>query len=302
MLKTSLRYFSSVASSGSIRAASAALNVAQSAVSRQLQSLEFELGMELFDRHSRGVALTEAGQLLFTFTKNTMLDVDRLRSELDELLGLERGHVRICAIETMVHYILPRALMSFQSLYPGITYSVTIATTDEVVQAVQVGQADLGLGFSPIVDADIRLLYERVEPLLAVMSPMHPLAPKEQVSIIEVARYPVALSPSRSGARIVIDRACRNAGIKFTPQLETNSVELLHRFATLGGCVAPLLRHTVSQSMDSGQLRVVPFSDPEIAGTVTIMALEGRSLPLAAEKMAGVIAHQLDATSQTHRP
>ena len=296
MLKTALRYFISVASHGSIRAASGELNVAQSAVSRQLQSLEHDVGMTLFERRSRGVALTEAGELLFSFARSAMLDVDRLRSELDELLGLERGHVRISTIETMVPLILPRAINRFRSLHPRITFTITIATTDEVVEAVQAGQADIGLGFSPIVGPEITLKYERQEALLAVMSASHPLASRASVSIAEASAFPIALSPPRSGARIVVDRACREAGVKITPVLESNSVELLHRFVMVGDGIAPLLRHTISESLHRGELTVVPFTEDAIAGTVTIMALDGRNLPLASEKMASILADELDTT------
>lgn len=294
MLKTALRYFVSVAQQGSIRAASGEVNVAQSAVSRQLQALEYELGTTLFERRSRGVALTEAGELVFQFARRTMLDVDRLRSELDELQGLERGHVRIHAIETMVPFILPRALNRFRSMHSRITFKVTIATTDEVVEAVQDGQADIGLAFSPICGPEIVHLYERNEPLLAVMAPSHVLASRQSVSIGEIAAYPVAMSPPRSGARIVVDRACRDAAVKIEPALESNSVELLHRFATADNGIAPLLRHTITRNLDRGELSAVPFVDDTLAGTVTIIAMEGRRLPLASEKMVSVLSEELD--------
>lgn len=298
MLKTALRYFVSVAQQGSIRAASGEVNVAQSAVSRQLQALEYELGTPLFERRSRGVALTEAGELVFAFARRAMLDIDRLRSELDELQGLERGHVRIHAIETMVPFILPRAINRFRSMHPRITFKVTIATTDEVADAVQAGQTDIGLAFSPIVGPEIVHKYERIEPLLAVMASSHPLTSLTSVSVGQIAAYPVALSPPRSGARIVVDRACRDAGVKIEPALESNSVELLHRFATVGDGIAPLLRHTIIRNLTRGELSAIPFVERSLSGTVTIIALEGRSLPLASEKMVKVLSEELDGGHQ----
>lgn len=294
MLKTSLRYFVSVASHGSIRAASAELNVAQSAVSRQLQALEYEIGTALLERRSRGVVLTEAGELLFAFARNAQLDVDRLKSELDELQGLERGHIRISSMETMVPFILPRAISRFRELHPRITFTVTISTTDEVVEAVRAGHADIGLGFSPIIGPEIVLKYERAEPLLAVMSSSHPLASRDHISIGDVAGYPVAMSPPRSGARIVSDRAYRQADVKLFPALESNSVDLLRRFVMTGNGITLLLRHTVARSLDRGELTVLPFAEDTLAGTVVIMALDGRTLPLAAEKMVSILAEELD--------
>lgn len=298
MLKTSLRYFISVASHGSIRAASSELNVVQSAVSRQLQTLEHELGMPLLERRSRGVVLTEAGELVLAFARNAHLEVDRLKSELDELLGLERGHIRICAMETMVQFILPQAIMRFRSLHPRIAFTVTVATTDEVVEAVRSGQVDIGLGFSPVIGPEITLLYERLEPMLAVMTSNHPMASRQSVSIADIKDFPVALSPPRSGARVVTDQACREAGVKISPALESNSVDLLRRFAMSGDGIALLLRHTVSRSLDRGELTVLPFAEDTIAGTVTIMALDGRRLPLASEKMVTILTEELDRPSE----
>src|ERR1700761_9247132 len=145
MLKTSLRYFMSVVRHGSFRAASSELNVAQSAVSRQIQSLEYELGMPLFERRPRGVALTEAGQLLFGFCKNATFDADRMQSEFDALRGLQRGRVHIAAIESMVPAILPKAIDCFQKRFPSITFSIDVLTTDPIVDAVCNGDADIGI-------------------------------------------------------------------------------------------------------------------------------------------------------------
>ena len=86
-----LRYFYAVSQTRSIRKAADSLRVAQSAVSRQVKALEDELGVALFERHPRGVRLTDAGQILAKYAQQTILDLERIRSEIDDLRHLRRG-------------------------------------------------------------------------------------------------------------------------------------------------------------------------------------------------------------------
>jgi biotin operon repressor len=91
-----LRCFHAVSRTRSIREAAESLNVAQSAVSRQIKNLEAQMGVPLFARHARGVRLTDAGEILAKYTRQTMLNLERTRSEIEDLRALRRGTSR-CA-------------------------------------------------------------------------------------------------------------------------------------------------------------------------------------------------------------
>jgi len=254
MVRTSLRYFMAVARLGSIRAASGQLNVAQSAVSRQVQALEYQLGTVLFDRLPNGVMLTEGGRMLYEFGRKVEFEAVELQSELGSLKGLLRGHVRIAAIESMVPYVLPQAVGRFRTSHPGITFAVEATASEYICNLVRDGNADIGIGLSAHLDVDFHVVSSTPEKLMAVTSMSHPLAQQEQVSLHELAQWPMALAPHPSASRVIFEEACRAANIKVAPVLETNSVELMQRMATLGLSVALLLRHTIAGPVRDGQL------------------------------------------------
>jgi DNA-binding transcriptional LysR family regulator len=298
VLKTAIRYFSEVVQHGSIRAAAGDLGVAQSAISRQLQALERELGVPLLERRPRGVALTPAGELVFAYARETAFHTERLSSEIDALQGLRRGHVRIHAIEAMVPHLLPRAIDAFLAQFPGINFEVEVAGTDRVQMAVREGRAEIGIGFCAEPAIDIRQIFQVKEPLFAIVAPDHPLASRGKISVRELETWPVAVPGRLTGTRRVFDGACRLAKVSVRPALETNSVELMHRFALVGHGVAVLTRLTCVESLESRQVVAVRFKEPEMnRGTVDVITLTGRRLPVAAERFLVPLRRILDASS-----
>lgn len=294
MLSISLRYFMAIVRHGSIRAASEELNIAQSAVSRRLQALEHDIGSPLFQRRPRGVAPTEAGELLYAHALAMSFSGDRLRSELDELRSLKRGKVRVASMEAMVPSVLSGAIHVFRKHYPAVTFIVDIQTSDVVVETVAGGDADIGLTYSGILSPGIEVNYTSPAPLLAAMAPDHPLATRASLRVKDLVRWPLAIGPARSGSRVFFERACAEAHVTFEPALETNSVELAHRFALMGNGVTLQLRHYAAEMVRDGQLVAVPFADDTFSSKVSIITLKNRKLPLAAERFTTALRDELD--------
>jgi len=272
------------------------LNVAQSAISRQIQALEHELGASLLERRPRGVALTHAGELLYTYGRNATFHVERLVSELDALQGLRRGHVRIATIEALVPNLLPQAISRFLTQFPGITFAVEVLGTDRVVAAVKEGTADIGVAFSPQPANELHLVFRTREPLYAVVAPSHQLAKARKISVRDLVSWPVALPSKPTGSRMLFDAACRETHTTITPALETTSVELLHRFALISDGIGVMARHTFLDSLKSHKLVPLRFKESVLSsGTIDIVTLVGRHLPLAAEKFLIALRRELDS-------
>jgi DNA-binding transcriptional LysR family regulator len=294
MIKASLRYFGAVVQHGSIRAAAEALHVAQSAVSRQLQSLEQELAVQLIERRARGIAPTPAGELLFRYWRDANFHVERLRSEIDALQGLRRGNVRIATVESLTTNLLPDAIEKFRAQHPGITFEVMMSGSDGVAQAVRSGEAEMGFGLNLGSSSEFNVVHRVREPILAVMSPKHALATARTLSLSRLAGWPIALSMRRNGIRQLVEAAATAAGITLEPALVTNSVELQHRFARTGQGIAFLPRLPCAQSIKSGLLAGVHISDPALnSGTFDIITLAARKLPLAAEEFISIARQEL---------
>lgn len=293
MLKTSLRYLMSVARHGSIRAASNELNIAQSAVSRRLQALEYQIGTPLFERKPRGVTLTEAGKLLYAHCLDTTFALDRLYSEIDELKGLRRGLVRLAAMESVVTSALSSAIHTFRSKYPDIIFNVDILTSDKIMEIVREGDVDFGVTFGTEFSDDIHVVYHSSERLYVAMRPDHPLARKKSIGVRDLVSLPIALTPPKSSSRAVFDKGCAKAGLSLKPTLETNSIELMHQFALAGTGVTFMLRHVGIASVKSGELCTIPLEGKDFSSDVSIITLKDRKLPLAAESFLMTMQREL---------
>jgi DNA-binding transcriptional LysR family regulator len=294
MIKASLRYFGAVVQHGSIRAAAEALHVAQSAVSRQLQSLEQELDVQLIERRARGIVPTPAGALLYRYWRDASLHVERLRSEIDALQGLRRGNVRIATVESLTTGLLPDAIDIFRAHHPGVTFEIMMSGSNGVAQAVRSGEAEMGFGLDLGSAPEFKVVHRVREPILAIMSPKHALATARTLSLSRLAGWPITLSMPRNGIRQLVEAAATAAGITIEPALVTNSMELQQRFARTGQGIAFLPRLPCLQSIKSGSLVAVQVSDPALnSGTFDIITLAARKLPLAAEEFISIARQEL---------
>ncbi len=168
---TALRYFLEVAQCGSITEASARLHVAASALSRQIAGLEAQLGAPLFERHPRGMVLTEAGEILARHARRAHLDAERALGEIGALRGLRAGQVRLATSDAFANELVPRLCARFQQAHQGIRFSVQVLPTAEVPGAVRGGAADIGLCFSRAPEKDIEVAYRQSAPVQALLPP-----------------------------------------------------------------------------------------------------------------------------------
>ncbi len=295
MADNSLRYFAAVAEHGSIRKAAELLHVAQSAVSRQVMKLEDEFGMRLLERLPRGVRVTFAGQIILRHARDHLGQIERVRSEIAALKGLVRGVVRIYAIEALTHEVLPNAIAQFSERYPGVTFNVSIARTGEILDAVREVQTDLGFVFSPQLDAALVCRFRMRAPIMALVSPGHPLAKVTSVTLAELSAFPIALSSGPLGSRGLIDAACRQGDIQLAPILETNSMRLITQLVRTVGGVALLPRWAASISLRTNGLTAIRIRNRLLnSATVDAVALRSRQLLPAVDQFQNFVRAELE--------
>lgn len=284
-----LRYFNEVVRTGSIREAAERLNVAPSAISRQIRTLEQEFGLPLFERHARGVVPTTAGELYANYARAALLDLERINSEIDDLKGLRRGHVRICSVEGVVANGLTQALAAFRTRFAGVSFNLTIIGAELVIAAVRNGECDIGISFTSNLEPGVRYAARIRDPLCAIMAPGYPLAARPQVAFQELVSHPLAVPPKGFGIRTLLDARCRSAKLTMRPVLETNSIEAMRGFARTGSGVAFLPRLTVRREIEAGLAVALPLTDRDLQqATVDLCVLEGRRLPSAVD---GFLSH-----------
>jgi DNA-binding transcriptional LysR family regulator len=274
-----LRYFVEVARLGSIRIAAERLNVAPSAISRQIQNLEDTNGIPFFERHARGVVLTQAGQIFDEYARFVLQELDRTRSDINDLKQLRRGTIRVHSVDGIVAGPLSTAICSFRAQHPNITFKLTSTGAQTVVKAVRDGESDVGIAFQPLPERNVLSAHEFADPLCVIAAPGSSMANLNQASLIEALRHPVALPTETFGIRALINARCAELKLLPEPALETNSIEALRGFARSGAGLTMLPYLSAKRDVDMGLLVALPFTDPPLRRAATHICVQERRRP-----------------------
>ncbi len=259
-----LRYLDEVARNGSIRKAAGKLNVASSAVNRQILALEQEIGTPIFERLRKRLRLTATGELLIAHVRQTLKEHDRVRARIEDLKGLRRGEVTIATMGGLAASLLTPLVVEFRHNHPGVKILVRALPVGEIVNAVSSGEADLGVAFDLPRDPLLQSVATLDCRLGAVVPPGHPLADQGSVTLGTCLDYPLLLAGSGMTLRSVLDDAFARSGITVEPILESNSIEMLKRAAILGLGVAFLNVIDVLAERRSGEVTFLPLRDSHV--------------------------------------
>jgi DNA-binding transcriptional LysR family regulator len=224
---TALRYFSATAHSRSIRAAADQLHVSPSAISRQIAKLEHELRAPIFDRRAQGMRLTSAGEVLLTKIDGVMREFSRVKSHIAALQDIQAGTVDVCCFQTAIESFVAPVLNRFHAQYPQVSFNVRMSSTDEAMEALITGAAEIGLVLNPPVSDAIARLEVFRDTMIVAFSPTHPLAGRKIVSLHELGSFPFVLTEPSFGLRQQVDRVFTK--YKFQPMTfcVTNSLALV---------------------------------------------------------------------------
>lgn len=228
-----LRILREVSRHGSFSAAAATFGYTQPAVSRQIATLEAEVGTLLVRRVPRGAVLTDAGQLLVSRAQDILDRLDSVEGELRALAGLQGGRLRLASFASAAATIVPPAIARFRESYPAVDLTVVMADPDESLPRLRAGELDLALSHEPgeACASDqvtgggpshrrtgLELVHLFDDPMYVAMHPGHPLAHRERLDLASFAHEPWMLSTSNTcpDSRLFL-QACRAAG--FEPRI-----------------------------------------------------------------------------------
>lgn len=264
-----LRAFVAVARLGRFGRAAEQLHVTQSALSMMVRELETQLGVRLFDRHTRMVRLTEAGTEFLPVAAKTLADLESAVTQSRDLAVLKRGRVSIATSTVLAGTLLPWAVGEFSRRHPGVRCVVKDCVEPEIRQRVRIGDVDFGIGTALDPDSDVLevpLLEDRIAALIA---DRHPLAGRRTVSWRELAAYPLVLLGTGSPLRTMVDRALVEAGVGITPAYEASfsSTVISMVAAGLGVAALPVNARQVSPKV---QVHVRPLVRPIVRRRVCL--------------------------------
>lgn len=291
---TALRYFREVTLRGSIKRAAESLNIAPSAISRQMQGLEDELATKLFERGARGMKLTGAGQLLYRYAIESEDRLDRIRAQVEEFDSLQRGHVRIATVEGLLASFLSDFVVDLSKDYPGISITVTTAGTSGVAEMVGRHEADLGLVFGRAPRRDLIELARMRQSLCLMVAPHHPMTGRDYCAVKDLAGLRVILPDPSFGIRQEIDRACAKANVQLDLYSETNSIAFLRTIAMKTEIGTFLPRDSAMPELIAGTLVAVPLRDKRLEATqVTLVQLATRNTTPSGSRVAQLLVERM---------
>lgn len=265
------------------------LSLSQSAVSRHIEALECEMGMELFARAGRGVALTEAGQRLLIYAERILRLTEEARRSVEELSNLESGRLTIGASTTPGNYVLGPVVAAYQERYPGIELRLDIRDSQSVLRLVEEGSSDVavcaGVPDSPSLTVEPCLEDE----LMLVAAPHHPLAGKPEVTLRDLKDTCFFIRESGSHTRQLMERVVREKDFFPRFRRELGSTEAIKRTVAAGAGVAYLSRFAVSVDIRAGLLKPLAGPDSRIPRQFFLVYPKGERRPPAVLAFAALL-------------
>ena len=225
-------YIAEVARSGSVRRAAERLNLTPSALTRQIQDIEHELGTAIFERLPQGMRLNAAGELIARHIRDQLADLDRVRSQIADLAGVRRGHVALACSQAFVTRLVPEEVETYRRQFPKVGFTVEVRDHARAVAALIAFEADLALVLQPPPSAELHTLYVGRQPLCAFMRADHPLAADTgPVRMRDCLTHTLALPDHSLAIRHHLDYALAIRGIELQPAVESGSLEFLRNLA-----------------------------------------------------------------------
>jgi DNA-binding transcriptional LysR family regulator len=200
-----LRAFVALAQTSSFTDAAASLHVTQSALSGLIKELELALGVQVVNRSTRKVSLSEAGREFYPLVARLLQDLDGALDTISDLKLLKRGLVRIAAPQLMSASVMPEIIAAFGKEYPEIDIRLVDCMVDQVLPKVHSGEVDFGVGPERESSADMQAQTLFEIPFVVVFRADHPLKHKRRVTWDDALRYPVIALKGEFTHRLRVD-------------------------------------------------------------------------------------------------
>ena len=285
-----LRYFLAVGRLGSIRKAADELNVSASAIDRQILNVEAEIGMPLFERLPTGLRLTAAGEIMMAAGGRWQKSLAEVRAQIEDLRGLKRGHVEIAVIDALAKGVIPAAIHSLQSRYPGITIEVKVASNDQVRRMIASGEVDFGVFFGPESYRDITVR-AFVEVHLGFITPAgHPFGEQAEARFSACVGSPVVVPSSPLAVHQQIAVLEGTTRLTLDRKATSNNIQMITSLVLQGVGIGILTSLDVVTEVRAGLLSFTRISDPVLRPmTLALCTASARPPSYAADIVLGEI-------------
>lgn len=230
-----------VARLGSFSGAAESLGYTQPAVSRQIATLEAETGVVLVTRTASGARLTDAGEVLVRHADTIFAALDDAENELQAVIGLEAGRVRLATFSSAAASVVPVAIARFRDLHPGVDLQVEIMEEEESIPRLRCGELDIALsnGAAPCPSELIERVHLFEDPMYVALPAGHRLAQRPKLRLRDLADEPWMLGTTATCPDAkMFRRACHDAGFEPNVAFENDDYHAILGFVAAGVGIA----------------------------------------------------------------
>lgn len=292
------RAFVAVAETGQFTRAADVLGLSQSATSTLVSQLEGNLGLRLFDRHTRLLRLTEAGNEVLAVARQAVGDLDRLLDNLQDLKSLSRGRVGIASGTLQAALLLPRLIRDFGMTYPHVDVSLHDVPERVMIDMVKSGQVDLGVGTMPDAEAEVTGTHLISDSFLLVMRPDHPLAHRKGLRWRDLDGETL-IGPQRGNPiRERLETELARAGMALSLHRSYQDVSLPLTIIGLvdAGLGAAIMTSSVTPLAKAMGLVTMQPVEPVISRDISLVQRSDRSLSPAARQFHDFLSRAIRQT------
>lgn len=273
MTITQLQYVLAVAEYKNFTLAAEKCFVTQPTLSMQIQKIEEELNILIFDRSKKPIQLTEIGQKIVNQAKNIVNEAGRIKDIVEQQKGFVGGEFRLGIIPTIMPTLLPMFLTNFIKKYPKIKLIIEELNTDEIILKLKNGHLDAAIASTPLMEEKLKEIVLYFEPFVAYVPQNKSIAEKGEIEVSDLNLDDILLLQDGHCFRDGILNLCKNQNYSNTNsfQLESGSFETLIRLADegLGTTLLPYL-HTL-ELKEKDKLKLRHFKEPKPAREVSLV-------------------------------
>ena len=273
MTITQLKYVLAVAEHKNFTLAAEKCFVTQPTLSMQIQKIEEELNIQIFDRSKKPIQLTDIGQKIVSQAKNIVNEADRIQDIVEQQKGFIGGEFKLGIIPTIMPTLLPMFLNNFIKKYPKVKLIIEELNTEDIIVKLKNGNLDAAIAATPLEDEKIKEIVLYFEPFVAYIPESNAIFQKEEIEIDDLNINDILLLQDGHCFRDGILNLCKTrneSGLK-SFQIESGSFETLIKLADegLGTTLLPYL-HTLDLK-ESDKLKLRHFKEPKPAREVSLI-------------------------------
>jgi DNA-binding transcriptional LysR family regulator len=285
-----LKTFCLVVEKQSFSQAAEIVSRSQPAISQQMTALEEYYEVRLFDREARGVALTEAGQILYKYAKQLLRLHQEAQEALDGFKGLKHGQLAVGAASTIAQYFLPRPLGVFRQRHPHVVISLIEAETKELCKLLRDRKIHLAFVEEDVSSEGLDATPFLTDELVLAVHNKHPWTIRSSVTLAEVAKEPFICHDPESPLQRYIEETLDDAGIDHLNRfLSFGSTEAVKAGVESGLGVSIFPLYAIAKERTMGTMVVVPLEGVTIRRELTMLAVPGRYQSPATQELIKLV-------------